>query len=90
MAWQASADAGGQLMASLDPDRTGTLSLCGKTIGTAACTDTITPPPGSQLVTAGSAQAASKGGGAMAGINLIVLMLLAGLKLFITRSASQD
>ena len=40
--------------------------------------------------TAGAAQAASKGGGAMAGINLIVLMLLAGLKLFITRSASQD
>ncbi|MGH8505057.1 MAG: trypsin-like serine peptidase [Stenotrophobium sp.] len=89
MAWQANADASGQLMASLDPDKTGAMSLCGKTLGMAACTGTVTPPPDSKLVAAGAAQAATKGGGAMTGISLIVLMLLASLKPLIARHESR-
>lgn len=79
MAWQANADASGQLMASLDPDKTGTLSLCGKTLGAAACTGTVTPPPDNKLVDAGTgtASTASKGGGALSPLSLLLLSMLA-------------
>ncbi|MGH8461733.1 MAG: trypsin-like serine peptidase [Stenotrophobium sp.] len=88
LAWQANASAGGQLMASLDPDKTGALSLCGKNLGAAVCTNTIAPPTGSTLLPRGSTQnlassgsaRSSGGGGALPPISVAILALLAGLR----------